>query len=326
MTTNKLMSRRFRRSSTLAAAVVLACIAATFILLRNHSAQVAPTVTKPTKTWHYAPNTGGRIGPAAADGFTLFDIAGSTRAPQRVNAIVNRLPRGAKALVWVGNLGNTPAGSSCPPPGFSMQQFTAQVDAIASNSKVFGYYLSDEPHPSLCPTAVSEIAARADYIHSHTSQVAFIVALDSSNVCGEHPGCEYRALAPSHTHVDLIGLDPYPCHLDAGGAPAPCDVGEIASKVNTAIRSGIPRRAIVPTFQTFGQEGRTDGKAPYYRLPTAGELTTMLHAWSLVVPAPAMDYSYTFGVQCTRTNCPAPQAIENQPALAPVIKRHNDQR
>jgi hypothetical protein len=321
------MPRLFRRSSTLlAAAAVLACMFGILILLRTHSSGAHPTATKPTKTWHYAPNTGGRVGPAAGDGFTLFDIAGSTRAPERVNAIVNRLPREAKALVWVGNLGNAPVGSACPPPGFTMQQFRAQVDAIAGNRKVFGYYLSDEPHPSLCPTAVSEIAARADYIHSHTSQMTFIVALDSSNVCGEHAGCEYRALAPSHTHVDLIGLDPYPCHLDAGGTPAPCDFGVIAAKVNTAIRSGIPRRAIVPTFQTFGQEGRTDGKAPYYRLPTAGELATMLHAWSLVVPAPAMDYSYTFGVQCTRSNCPAPQALENQPALARVIKRHNDQR
>ncbi len=320
------MSRRFRRSPTLLVVAAVLAGVVVILILHNHAAGGPSSETKPTKTWHYAPNTGGRVGPAARDGFTLFDITGSTRTPERVNAIVDRLPRGAKALVWVGNLGNAPAGSACPPPGFTTPQFRAQVDAIAGNSKVFGYYLSDEPHPSICPTAVSDIAARADYIHTHTNQMAFIVALDSSNLCGDHPGCEYRELAPSHTHVDLIGLDPYPCHLDAGGAPAPCDLGVIADKVGTAIRSGIPRRAIVPTFQTFGQAGRTDGKAPYYRLPTPGELTAMLHAWSLVVPAPAMDYSYTFGVQCTRSSCPAPQALENQPALARVMKRHNDQR
>ena len=320
------MPRRFRRSPTLLLVAAVLAGVVVILILRSHAAEGPPSVTTPTRTWHYAPNTGGRVGPAASDGFTLFDIAGSTRTPERINAVVDRLPRGAKALVWVGNLGNAPAGSACPPPGFTMPQFRAQIDAIAGNSKVFGYYLSDEPHPSICPTVASEIAARADYIHSHTNQVAFIVALDSSNLCGDHPGCEYRALAPTHTHVDLIGLDPYPCHLDAGGAPAPCDLGVIAAKVDTAIRSGIPRRAIVPTFQTFGQEGRTDGKAPYYRLPTAGELTAMLHAWSLVVPAPAMDYSYTFGVQCTPSSCPAPQALENQPALARVMKRHNHQR
>jgi hypothetical protein len=319
-----------RRSSTLmVVAVSLIGVIGIFVVLRNHTgggANEAPPPGNSVPTLHYAPNTGGRVAAAAADGFTLFDVAGSTTNPHRVDAAVNALPNGMKALVWVGNLGNAPVGSTCPRAGFTTPRFQAQVDALADNRKVFGYYLADDPHPSICPNAVADIAARADYIHSHTNQKAFIVALDSSNLCGDHPGCEYQALAPAQTHVDLFGLDPYPCHFDSAGSQAPCDVSEIAATVDTAIRKGIPRRAIVPTFQTFGQEGRTDGKPVYYRLPTLDELTAMLNAWRLVVPHPIMDYSYSFGVQCTPTSCPAPQALENHSGLARVMKRHNSQR
>ncbi len=273
-----------------------------------------------TSTLHYAVNIGSQQSLALSMGFNLFDVGGSTKNPSGVNTIINGLPSGAKALVWVGNLDNT----DCT-PAFSYGQFTAQVDALKNNPRVFGYYLSDEPHPSVCPSAASDIKSRADYIHVNApSQKSFIVILDGSNMCGSNLGCEYTALNPAHTNVDYFGIDPYPCHYAADGVTAvPCDNSQITARVNSAISSGIPASAIVPTFQVFGQAGRTDGKSIYYRMPTSTELSSMLSAWANLVPQPAFDYAYSFGVQCS-SSCPAPQAIANHPEIQAIIEAHNN--
>jgi hypothetical protein len=257
-------------------------------------------------------------------GFDLFDVAGDPTQPARVVGAVDSLPAGARALVWVGNLDNAPEGNTCPPPAFNWQQFTAQVDALKRNPRVYGYYLSDEPHPSVCPTAAADIKARADYIHATApGQKAFIVVQDGSAACGTELGCEYRALRPSTTDVDLVGLDPYPCHYDGSGNPAPCDDALIIGRVEAAIASGIPPSAIVPVFQAFGQYGRTDGRTPYYRLPSGDELTAIIRTWASSVPDPAFDYFYTFGVQCSAASCPASQAIINSPGIRQVVEAHN---
>ena len=270
-------------------------------------------------TLHYTTNIGSNQSLALSLGFNLFDVGGSQNNPSGVNTTVNNLPTGVKALVWVGNLDNT----NCT-PGFSYTQFTAQVDALKNNSRVFGYYLADEPHPSICPSAASDILARADYIKAHApNQKSFILVLDGSNMCGANLGCEYAALAPANTHVDYIGIDPYPCHYAADQVtPVPCDNNVITQRVTSAMANGIPLSAIVPTFQAFGQTGRTDGKSVYYRLPSSSELSNMLNVWAELVPNPAFDYSYTFGVQCS-TSCPAPQAISNTPDIQSVLFDHN---
>jgi len=277
-------------------------------------------------TLHYASNTKTHQLEAAADGFTLLDVAGSISDPAGVNVRVNALPAGTKALVWVGNLDNAPKGSACPIPSFTAKQFQAQVDALAGNPRVYGYYLSDEPHPSVCPNAATDIRARADYIHSHTTQKSFIVVLDGYNLCAGNMGCEYEALAPAKTHVDLIGIDPYPCHYDKNGVAVPCDVTQITAKANTAIAKGIGINVIVPVFQTFGQEGKTGGKGIYYRTPTSAEMQAMLSAWHTIAPNPVMDYSYTYGVQCSASACPSPQTISNHPEIKAIIRSHNTEK
>ncbi len=270
-------------------------------------------------TKHYSANTNYNQSLALSLGFTVLDITGSTGNPSNTKAIVDALPSGVQALVWTGNLDNT----NCATPGFTTAQFQALVAALAGDSKVFGYFLSDEPHPGVCPNAAGDIKARADYIHAHDSnQKAFIVVLDGSNQCGGNLGCEYNALQPANSHVDLIGLDPYPCHYDTNGVAVACDNTKINTAVSNAIANGISLSAIVPVFQTFGQLGRTDGSTVYYRTPSSSELTTMLNTWAGLVPKPAMDYAYTFGVQCS-ASCPAPQALANQSALQAVIKTHN---
>jgi hypothetical protein len=282
------------------------------------------TATKTSRTLHYAPNVRGTVADAAGLGFDLFDVDGSTSHPAAVNRAVDSLPRGAAALVWVGNLDNAPSGSRCPAPGFSNGQFREQVDALRRNPRVYGYYLADEPHPTVCPRAAADIKARADFIHSEApGQRAFIVVAGGS-ICDTDPGCEYRALQPSRTHVDLVGLDPYPCHYDTRGDAVPCDDSMIATRVEAATANGIRSSLIVPVFQAFGQARRIDGKSAYYRMPSAGELASMLSTWHSLVPDPAFDYFYTFGVQCSVSSCPAPQAIIDTPEIRGVVRSHNE--
>lgn len=260
-----------------------------------------------TRRAHFTVNLSGQYAGAAADGFTVFDVAGSTSHPASVEAKLDALPAGTKAMVWVGNLDNSSAV-----PGFTLAQFKAQVDALAADPRVYGYFLADEPHPGAFPAAAAEIRARADYIRAHApAQKSFIVVLDGTNTCGGTLGCEYSALAPAHTHVDLVGIDSYPCHLGA-----PCDDAKITERVAVARRSGIPDSAMVPTYQAFGQEGKAAGA--YYRTPTPAELTSMLATWDAALPHAVMDYAYSWGTQTT-----SPQALSNHPELQQVVRAHN---
>ena len=294
-------------------------------VITTRATVVAPTtLIAPTIPYHYAFNTQGDMADLIALGFNLFDISGSKTNPASTLALVNALPEGTQALVWLGNLGNASKGQSCPAPGFSDKEFMAIVDILANNPKVFGYNLADEPHPSVCPEAASIIRARSDYIHTHApGQKTYITIMDGSNMCPEGEGCEYRAFQPEITHVDLIGLDPYPCHFNSAGRPVVCDISKISDRVQSAIDNGIPISAIIPVFQAFGQEGRLDGKSIYYRTPTTTEFQDMLDLWKSLVPNPVFDIAYTWGIQCTESSCVAPQSLKNHPELQLLIKQHN---
>ena len=293
-------------------------------ITRTATSETTTTLIAPSSSLHYAFNTQGDITDLVKLGFNLFDINGSKTNPGNTLERVNALPEGIQALVWLGNLGNAPKGQNCPAPGFSDAEFMAVVDVLANNPKVFGYNLADEPHPSVCPDAANAIKTRSDYIHTHApGQKTYITILDGSTMCPEGEGCEYRAFRPEITHVDLIGLDPYPCHFDSAGQPVKCDISKIPQHVQLAIANGISVSAIVPVFQAFGQEGRLDGKSVYYRTPTTTEFQDMLNLWKSLVSNPVFDITYTWGIQCTESSCVAPQSLKNHPELQLLIKQHN---
>jgi len=289
----------------------------------SSATEVEPSIVS-TETLHIAFNTQGGIAELTALGFNLIDVAGSKKNPAGRLEFINTLPEGTQALVWLGNLGNAPMGQNCPAPGFSDAEFKAQVDVLANSPKVFGYNLSDEPHLSVCPDAANAIRVRSDYIHTHApGQKTYITIEDGSNMCPEVEGCEYYAFRPEITHVDFIGLNPYPCHFNRIGLPVPCDFSKISKRVQLALANGIPLSAIVPVFEVFGQEGRLDGKRIYYRTPTVAELQDMLNLWDSLVPNPVFDVVYTWGMQCRESSCPSPQSLKNHPELQDLIKQHN---
>lgn len=260
-------------------------------------------------TMHFIANVGNQMSQVEALGFNLIDTGPD---PETVNA----LPAGVRALVWLGSLDNADCGN----PGYTFSAFKTAVNRLIGNPKVFGYFLADEPHPATCTSAVADLRERADYIHSHDpTHRSFVVILDGSNHCNGAYGCEYSAMGPAKTHVDLVGLDPYPCNT--GNATSGCDYSDIDATIKRAEKYGIPASAIVPVFQVFGQ---SCAGSDYYRMPKATELSTMLAHWKALVPHPAFDYSY--GWERQDSACPTLADANGSggiPNLQAVIKQHN---
>ncbi|HEY3531232.1 MAG TPA: hypothetical protein VGK78_18965 [Nocardioides sp.] len=222
-------------------------------------------LAKPTTSYHYIVNV---RTPRAAKrlGFNVIDTGTSQDQ-------IDALPRGTQAMVWV--------GEKCPTRIDGA--FRSLVRRLAGDRKVFGYFLSDEPHISDCPKGPRHLAAKADFIRKTSGgrQKSFIV------LCITHPP-GYHAFRPRVTHVTMVGIDPYPCSVTYPS----CNYGLIRHRVRQAARAGIPRRLMVPTFQAFGQE-KLSGH--YYNLPTAYQLKRILNRWAALVPNPKMDFTYGWG-------------------------------
>ena len=206
---------------------------------------------------HFIANLDGARREPRRAGFNLFDTGPNLR-------VIRALPRGVRAMVWL--------GEKCPTE--ADRSFRRTVRRLAGERRVFGYFLSDEPHLADCPDGPAALATRTRFIKdvSHGRQKSFIVL--------EHE--DYHAFRPRVTHASLIGVDSYPCSVNG------CVFGKIREKVKMARRAGIPVRKIVPVYQAFGQAY----SGGYYVLPTVAQERRILRAWAAVVPDPVMDYTY----------------------------------
>ena len=234
-------------------------------LPRTPSPATAGSLPAPTTSNHFVTNLHGATAEPRQTGFTIFDTGSSS---QQVDA----LPRGARAMVWL--------GQKCPTA--ADDAFRRTVQRLAGNPRVFGYYLSDEPHVADCPGGPQALASRARYLRRATggSQRSFIVLSQPA---------DYVAFRPEVTRVDMVGLDPYPCSVPNPG----CAFDKIDEKVALATQSMTLSR-IVPVYQAFGQSAAA---SHYYDLPTADQMRTMLAHWARLVPHPPMDYTYGWGHQ-----------------------------
>ncbi|MBW8483999.1 hypothetical protein [Actinomadura parmotrematis] len=193
-------------------------------------------------------------------------------------ALVDAIPAGMRGLMWVGNF-------TCGAFELDYTAFTEAVRRLARDPRVYGWYLSDEPNPRECPGIAAEIRRRADFIRAHApGQVSFVSLTD----------WPMKPVAPKRTHVDLVGLDPYPCK---GGTKAgkECNIDAVDRMVRMADEAGVPRRSVVPVFQTFGQS--CSGGEREYWLPTVPQLRAILARWDRLVPRPPFDISYSWGHQ-----------------------------
>jgi hypothetical protein len=235
------------------------------------------------RTHHYIANLHGARRPHRL-GYDVFDTGPS---PAQIAA----LPRGVKALVWL--------GQKCPTP--ADDAFRAAVRRLAGNRRVFGYYLSDEPHVADCPSGPAALATRTAYIRSASAgrQRSFVVLEQD----------DYGAFRPAVTGATLIGIDPYPCSVNG------CRYRKITGRVAMARAAGIPLKRIVPVYQAFGQ-GRTGSSDSYYRMPTARQELRLLRTWAAAVPHPVMDYTYGWGHQSS-----ANPSLVDSPSVQRVLAR-----
>lgn len=234
------------------------------------------------RTHHFIANLDGATRPHRL-GYDVFDT-GSSRAQ------LAALPRGVKAMVWLGQKCPTAADDS----------FRATVRRLATNRHVFGYYLSDEPHLADCPGGPAALATRTAFIRSASGgrQHSFIVL--------EHE--DFQAFRPAVTGASLVGIDAYPCSVNG------CRYAKIPEKVAMARAAGIPQRRIVPVYQAFGQEGT--GSGTYYRMPTARQEHRILRTWAAAVPRPVMDYTYGWSHQSSAN----PTLVDSRPVQRVIAR------
>lgn len=254
-----------RLPQALLRAALVATLAATGVAASSTAAPRVEAAAPPaTTSLHLLTNLdGARSGPRAV-GYNVFDTGASV-------AQVNALPTGVRAMVWL--------GQKCPT--WIDDAFRAKVRALAANPKVFGYYLSDEPHIADCPRGPRALASRADFIRkvSGGRQRSFIVLTEG----------DYSAFRTAATRVSLVGIVAYPCSVKG------CDFSKITTKVRRAGSAGVWAPRIVPVYQAFGQQDAPD--YTWYLQPTAAQTRTLLATWKRAVPSPVMDYTYGWGNQ-----------------------------
>src|SRR5881392_239450 len=227
-------------------------------------------------------------------GFNVADVSSVSE--------LDALPNGVKGLVWLGLCNG--ADSS----------FINAVQPFIGNPNLFGFYLMDEPDPtgqwaSLCPAG--KLMAESDWIHAHVPGAkTFIVMMNFDTSTAPTYMNTYN---PSNSHIDLYGLDPYPCRTETNG----CDYSMINHAVTAAQAAGIPVGSMVPVYQAFGGGGWSDDGGGQYTLPTASQEQQIMSTWAPLVPNPVFDYAYAWGTQNSD------QALEGSTALQTVFEAHN---
>jgi hypothetical protein len=255
------------------------------------TATLTVTSTGPVTSWHYAPNGDFVNGQYVVGqyGFNLADVSSVSD--------LSMLPAGDKALVYLGmGDGVTTA-------------FINAVTPFIGDSRVFAFYLVDEPDPTgrWHPLVLaSNLKAESDWIHTNDPGAkTFIVLMN----LGDDTNPTYQnSYNTANTDIDYFGLDPYPVQTQFNGA----DYNIIPAAVSAAEAWGITLNQIIPVYQAFGGGGYSS-----WILPTASQAQQILATWASVVPNPAFDYTYSWGIQNNDS------ALVNTPALQSVFAAHN---
>lgn len=253
---------------------------------------------------HYGPNHNFDAKGAYLPGRAGFNVADLSQ-PQHLAV----LPAGVKALVWVGMCdGITPT-------------FLALVQPLIGDPRVFGFFLMDDPDPrprvarlGSVPCEADKLRAESDWLHAHMPGTrTFIILMNLGTARQPFYGEAYR---PESTHIDLFGICAYPCRSEWNG----CDFNEVERYVAAAEAGGIPRRQIVPNYQTFGGGRWKDDENGQYLMPTPAQEDEIIRRWDALVPHPVFDMVYSWGSQR------GDDALENDPALQQLFAaRHRQQ-
>jgi len=247
---------------------------------------------------HHAPNRNFDARGNYLPGKVGFNVADVSTAKQ-----LNSLPNGVKALVWVGQCGGVD------------ELFLKTVQPFIGSSKLLGFFLMDDPDPTgryypLC--TADNLRAESDWIHANVPGAkTFIVLMKLSS--SKAPSF-INTYNPANSHVDLFGIDPYPCRTELKD----CDYDMIDRYVAAAEAWGIPRSVMVPVYQTFGGGNWRDDGGGRYILPNVSQMRQILDRWGTLAPTPVFDFAYSWGSQN------ADQALEGSSDLQAVFSHHNN--
>jgi len=174
----------------------------------------------------------------------------------------------------------------------------------------------DDPDPrfGINQCKPESLRAEADWIHDHVPGAQTFIVL--MNLAANDTPSFHDTYNPSNSHVDLYGIDPYPCRSELNG----CSATMIERYVAAADAWGIPRTRMVPVYQAFGGGRWRDGDGGEYILPTAVQLQAMLARWRVLIPARVFDFAYSWGMQR------GDQALENAADLRAVFMAYNAHR
>lgn len=279
----------------LAAVALVAAVLVLQMHPQGNSAESAPHTG-----WHYAPNSNfdaqGHFVPSRW-GFNLADVG----SPDQTKA----LGPGIQGLVWVGQCRGVD------------DTFLKTVQPFIGNDRLFGFFLMDDPDPvglvqgTLHRCDAANLKAESDWLHDHMPNArTFVILMNMSNSRTPAYSPEYR---PAATDIDLYGLAPYPCRTELNGS----DYAMIDRYVHAAEVAGFPRNRIIPVYQAFGGGKWEDDGHGTYVLPTAAQLCRIMRRWQMLIPPPAFDVAYSWGVQQADT------ALEGSPRLQDLFSRHN---
>lgn len=214
----------------------------------------------------------GNFAPASA-GFNLADVSSVEE--------LNSLPDGVMGLVWLDQHSGV------------TDSFVDAVTPFIGNSRVFGFFLTDEPDPTgQWNTLVhaEDLMAESDWIHENLPGAqTFITMMNMGSTEDPSFADTYNW---DNTHIDLFGLDPYPVRTNGT-----LDFEVIDRHVDAALEAGISLDQIVPVYQTFGGGNWATDTGGRYEMPDAAQLEEMFARWDALVPNAAFDYAYAWGEQ-----------------------------
>jgi hypothetical protein len=248
-------------------------------------------------TLHFAPN--GNFGPngnylPSRVGFNLADVSSASQ--------LARLPEGVKGLVWVGRCDGVDSA------------FLSTVKPYIGNPKLFGFYFMDDPDPTgryFRKCQADNLKAQSDWVHVNAPGARTFILL--MNIASQTNPSFINTYNYANSHVDLFGLDPYPCRSELKG----CDYDLIDRYVAAAENFGITRDRMVPVYQAFGGGSWRDDEGGQYTLPSVDQERQIISRWSKLVATPIFDFAYSWGSQRGDV------ALENSPELQAVLSVHN---
>ena len=245
-------------------------------------ASPAPQPTAPKYRYMYDSGSDTSV---AQDGWNLYDVSSKT--------VADALPAGAQALYWLGDYDNSTCSWQV-----SDSTVSTTVQRMVGDSKIFGYFISDEPNPYACPNAPAQHKARSDLIHSIDPTKPTVIVLDSNGFTSMGSKDAIDQIPLWKGTATYIGLDPYVCYTWS----TTCDYARIDANISAADAAGINYWGVVQAFN--------DGS---WRWPTADELQHILNQWGASHQSGDMAFAWTW----------AGNNLSSQPALLDVFKQFN---